>query len=64
MQSAKILSVTSDKLTYSVPTEMLANLLCKRNFLRANEIEEYFLWPSICRDAVWYIWEADDLAFN
>ena len=44
MQSAKILSVASAKLAYSVPIEMPEILLLERNFLRAKEIEEYFLW--------------------
>ncbi len=41
---AKILSVASTNLTYSVPTERRASLLLERNFLRAKEIELYFLW--------------------
>src|SRR5215211_1238307 len=68
MQSAKILSVASIKLIYSVPTEMPESLLWKRNFLRAKEIEQYFLWLLIFMDAAWCIRcirEADDdLAFN
>ena len=44
---------------------MLESLLRKRNFLRAKEIEQYFLWLFIFMDAVWRISEADDdLAFN
>jgi hypothetical protein len=64
MQSAKILSVASTKLTYSVPTEMPESLLWKRNFLRANEIEQYFLWLLTLIGEAWCISEADDLAFN
>jgi hypothetical protein len=65
MQSAKVLSVASTKLTYSVPIEMPESLLWKRNFLRAKEIEQYFLWLLIFMDAAWCIREADDdLAFN
>jgi hypothetical protein len=51
MQSAKILSVASTKLIDSVPTEMPESLLWKRNFLRAKEIEQYFLWLLIFMDA-------------
>ena len=42
MQFAKILSVASTKLTYSVPTEMRESLLAERNFLRAKEIDSIF----------------------
>jgi hypothetical protein len=44
---------------------MPESLLWKRNFLRAKEIEQYFLWLLIFMDAAWCIREADDdLAFN
>jgi hypothetical protein len=64
MQSAKILSVASTKLIYSVPTEMPESLLRERNFLRAKEIEQYFLWLLIFMGVVRCIREVDDLAFN
>jgi hypothetical protein len=46
---------------------MPESLLWKRNFLRAKEIEQYFLWLLIFMDAALCIREADDdddLAFN
>jgi hypothetical protein len=62
MQSAKILSVASTKLAYSVPTEMPESVLLERNFLRAKEIEEYFLWLLVFMGAVRCVREA--VAFN
>jgi hypothetical protein len=64
MQSAKILSVASTKLAYSVPTEIPESVLLERNFLRAKEIEEYFLWLLVFMGAARCVREADDLAFN
>jgi hypothetical protein len=64
MQSAKILSVASTKLAYSVPIEMPESVLLERNFLRAKQIEEYFLWLLVFMGAAWCVREADDLAFN
>src|SRR5215211_1220844 len=66
MQSAKILSVPSAKLAYSVPIEMPEILLLERNFLRAKEIEEYFLWLLllVLMDAARCVRDgADDLTF-
>jgi hypothetical protein len=39
-------------------------LLLERNFLRAKEIEEYFLWLLAFMGATRCVREADDLAFN
>ncbi len=61
---AKILSVASTNLTYSVPTEMRASVLLERNFLRAKEIELYFLWLLNFLCAACCVREAGILIFN